>query len=388
MALEKLTAEIPDMDPSCRVSVLMPAFLEQEHIFHAIQGFATQVNLSGTESLDPSFYEIIALVNTETGIDHDGTLQEAMRAKEAYPETNIHILHHEFPAGRRGVGHTRKILADLAVTRSKRRTQKDGELLIQSTDADLIKVDKKLIAAHAKAMDENPGFVGVVGNCYLDPELLHDIDVLLLKTRIKSTIQRLLGTRLNGANSMFRASAYSHVGGYDPTLTKSEDTDLSRRLEYAQLGVIGATESLVISPARRFIPPLIKNNMNPSYENFGDAQHEIEIRNFTREQILKELEWCSVLDESNIKTIEFYLNIFLKKCLSAILDRKKAIKTFSEMMHRSGFKSEDYTIKDDAIEITSIKNIKNALAEYKKENKYRKWLEDQEKLSNLLLPQA
>lgn len=369
------------MSPGCRVSVLMPAFLEEKYVFDAIHGFSTQVNVAGTERLDPSLYEIIVLVNTEVGVQNDNTLQEALKAKETHPDTRIHILHHEFPAGTRRIGCARKILTDLAVARSAQRTENSEKLLIQSTDADLMKVDKRLLALHMQAMDENPELLGVAGNCYLDPELLYHVDVLLLKTKIKATIQRLLGTPLNGANSMFRASAYSHVGGYNPALTRSEDTDLSHRFEEAKLGTIGMTKSLVVSPARRFIASLFQNNMNSSYENFGDAHHEIKIRNFTQEQILKELEWCSVLDESNIKTIEFYLNIFLKKCLAAITDREQALKIFSEMMRQSGFKPRDYAIEGSSIKILDIRNVKAALSEYKTKDKYGKWLEEQRKMA-------
>ncbi|MCK9186345.1 hypothetical protein M0P48_02825 [Candidatus Gracilibacteria bacterium] len=397
--LERLNAEIPAMDEQCQVSVLIPAFLEEKHVFDAIRGFAKQFNEEGTAPLNPAKWEIIVLVNTEKDVEKDDTLKEALRAQQTFSGIKIHVLEYEFSPGERTIGAVRKILTDLAVMRHETRAKKDKNFYIQSTDADLIHVDNRLVSNHINMMESYPKLDAIAGITLIDPELLAQIDVLLLKTLAKERTRILLqtlppetfgsnkpyGRVLAGGNAMFRSSTYAEIGGYNPSLKRSEDLDISVKIESIRSGTIELVSGIIISSARRFVSSLFQGQMLPSYQNFGEANHEREIRKLSHEQIMEGVKECLVLDENNIKIIEFYLNIFIGNFLKNIPDSQKALELFKGIMSKLGFKNGDYVIANGKITINNIQNIKRALEKYKKRDKYGKWIASQKRIEQKLI---
>ncbi len=390
---ENLAYCLPAMDRLCRVSVLIPAFLEEDNVEDCLGGYARQLSFDGKSFLDPQLWEILVLVNREEGIQPDATFERVMKMKELYPNIRIHVGDVVFSAGEGGVGRARKILADVAQLRAAKAGIDFRKFFIQGTDMDLKRVDATLIVRLMQRMERDVNLVAVAGERVFDPGLVGEIDILFLVTRAKTLLKRILldsrylgngldsscnFTFLNGPNVGMRLSSYAQTTGYNPRLRCDEDSDISRKMCRLD-GGIERIQSVVVRSARRMVLPFLSGDFGSEYSGFGDISVEREVRDISTNDVLAKLGAFRNLDDSNIHVLEFYLNILFEKCFRSAPGDKTLMHFFKKMLGDLGFCHGDYVldIHEFKIKILSLKNIRSALRDYRHGQFYEKWLASQ-----------
>jgi hypothetical protein len=163
-------AGLPQPDPSCRATVVVPARNEEAGLTRTLDALRVQVTLEETR-LGWEFYEVILLLNNCT--DRSSSVAEQYAAD--HPGFRLHVADCELPAQRAHVGTARSMLMDCACDRLERLSRSDGSVRgILSTDADT-RVAPDWVASNIAELENGAEAVGGVINLF--PEELERLEV-------------------------------------------------------------------------------------------------------------------------------------------------------------------------------------------------------------------
>lgn len=133
----------------CRVCVTIPVRNEEQRLAACLEGFASQVDVSG-RPLTPACFEILLLLNNCT----DRSAEVAARWARAHPDIALHTIERDLPQGQAHAGTARRLLMDTAWQRLGGE-QATGVCAILTTDADSVVapdwIAQNLAALHAGA---------------------------------------------------------------------------------------------------------------------------------------------------------------------------------------------------------------------------------------------
>ena len=147
----------------CRVSVVVPARNEAEHLPRTLAALRDQVDQCGRR-LPPDLYEVAILVNNSS----DASAEICRQFAEHPPHFVLHVAEIDLPMGQSAVGHARRLLMDEAVRRFTGRDPR--HTLIASLDADT-RVAHDWITTTLDAVAA--GADCVAGRIFIDPADRH-----------------------------------------------------------------------------------------------------------------------------------------------------------------------------------------------------------------------
>jgi hypothetical protein len=121
----------PPPDPRLRLSVIVPARNEADHLPATLDALRQQTDPAG-HPLDPRTYEVLLLLNNCT----DASVVVATRYARLHPDFRLQVTHISLPPERANVGTVRRLLMDEACRRLLTVTGPAG--IITSTDGDTV----------------------------------------------------------------------------------------------------------------------------------------------------------------------------------------------------------------------------------------------------------
>lgn len=191
------------------------------------------------------------------------------------------------------MGAARKLVTDLTLARSVKRTNQKGVLYIETEDADLNKIDRKTVSNLVTTMDKDPNLDAVRGVQDRMPETMMKNDLFFLNRRARDIMEVLLRhpdyrpekyenadfvwnrVITGGRNSAYTAEMYAKIGGYNPTMKMGEDMYIGQGISVYRgiergtkdangryipdTSVIGTVASRTDSSPRRFLDAYYAN---------------------------------------------------------------------------------------------------------------------------------
>lgn len=390
--LNNVANELNPMDENCRVSVNIPAWMEGKTLNHLLSEYIDQRDNNGNP-IDPRLYEINIIVNRKEGTKSDDSIAVIENFMTQYATShdgrrpNIHYVDVELKPENATVGYARKLLTDATLLRSIERPQQTQPLYIESEDADLISVDKRVVTNLISKLDKNPHLDAVHGIEGRLPALMKDNDLLvmrrnawenfLLQARQKKyrdptapTWNSFANRTITGGwNTGYSAEAYALIDGYEP-LKSGEDISIGERIsmmrgdgQYPNLETIGSVPTRIESSPRRFINEIIRNKF--AYEGFGEGADEAYIREKDPAELMDEIKEYSRITESNRPIFEAEASMFYDWCKSATPDTIEAKEMAKRVLLAVGYQPNDYEFTKDKVVIRNWSNVTANLAAYR-----------------------
>lgn len=394
--LERLSEEstMPAMREKCRVAVNIPAWMEGKNIYHALEQYTQQTDKDGNP-LSQDLYEINILVNNKKGAVPDETIAEIGRfiadAKKRGRTFHINYVDVEFPEEKARVGHARKVVTDLTLVRSMKRSSQTKPLYVESEDADLLRVDQRTVINLIDALDQNPHLDAVRGVQDRYPPIMMENDLVFLSRRMHDFSELFLRQKklrpennpeanfnwhrviTGGWNTGYTAEAYALIGGYSSHKEKGEDLEIGEKISMMRgdgkkpnLDVIGRVYTRSDSSPRRFIGEVLTGKGAYS-ETFQDQELNELIKNTPAPELMELAAPFARLSAGNSREFGRIINAHYRWVSKLCKDRPVGREVFDSVMFWLGFKKGDYTYTpDNRLIINNWENVKAALEDYRK----------------------
>lgn len=246
--IDGLDSQIAEgMSPNCRLCFVVPVadHREGKNIYHMLATYLKQKDKGGV-IMDNTQFEILLLLNHPDNESPDNTKKEIERFKKAHPEISVRAAEIVFPQNTR-FGAIVKILSDLAVVRSQKRTEPVGaELILARNDADMVDLSETYVSEILALFDDpNNRHVDAVQGEIKWSEKMAEIrrlyPVAHTAYRYRDLIRQYnrmhnLYTEMQGANLIIRSSTYAAIGGFNEHTGISEDTEIAKMIKLARFG--------------------------------------------------------------------------------------------------------------------------------------------------------
>lgn len=387
-----VASSLGSMNNDCRVSVNIPAWMEEDNLSRLLNQYIDQVDNKG-DSLDRSLFEINILVNRRKGTPEDKSVKVIENFIEEYTRRYdgvrpvVHYANVEMEPEEANIGFVRKLLTDAVLQRSLDRDNQLQPLYIESEDADLIEVDKRTVFNLISKLDKNPhldavhGIEGRLLSIIKDNALLlmrrNAWEVFLFNVRQKrfrnprnpnwnSFSNRVI---TGGWNSGYSAEAYAMIGGYEPARA-GEDISIGERIsmmrgdgDYPNLETIGSVPTRTESSPRRFIDEIA--NKKSAYEDFGDDGNEEAIRGVQLSDAMKRIDEYVDITEDNKPTFENEAQMYYDWARGSTFTLGDARDVARRIMRSVGYEEGDYVFEGDKIHIINWDNVKRNVEAYR-----------------------
>ncbi|MDP2638306.1 MAG: hypothetical protein Q8P26_04560 [Candidatus Levybacteria bacterium] len=373
------------MSTECRAAVIIPARFEERNIEKVLNGYAEQ------QDVNPNQFEINVIVNHRIDETPDGTTETVLKFIKEHPEMNINLLDVQFDLEHAKVGYARKLITDFTLARSIQREGYWSPLYIVSEDADVRKINPKIIKTVIQKFDSSPEIDCLRGRQDRSNALIAQNYLLALTYKANQIAEIILRDKKlqnpyregynfdwnrvvsGGWASSFTAETYSLIGGYLQDATVGEDVAIGQLVSLARghwdeaeniVPYIQATTTMPIreeSNILRIGQEIITGISAYSPEQFENQKikqkSELEIL-----EALKPYKYIKPDSESNVGRFEnavrgaFY---FIKGCVGNDGEFLTNYAPFYMLM--IGFKKNDYEIvisgKDIKLNINNWTNI-------------------------------
>lgn len=387
-----VASSLGPMSSNCRVSVNVPAWMEEDNLNRLLNQYIDQVDNKGN-ALDQSLFEINILVNRKKGTPEDKSVKVIENFIEEYARRHggvrpvVHYANVEMEPEEANVGFVRKLLTDAVLQRSLDRDNQPQPLYIESEDADLMEVDKRTVFNLISKLDKNPhldavrGVEGRMSSIIKDNALLlmrrNAWEVFLFNVRQKrfrdprnpnwnSFSNRVI---TGGWNSGYSAEAYAMIGGYEPARA-GEDISIGERIsmmrgdgDYPNLETIGSVPTRTESSPRRFIDEIA--NKKSAYEDFGDDGNEKAIRGMSLSDAMKRIDDYADITEDNKPTFENEAQMYYDWARGSTSTLGDARDVTRRIMRSVGYEEGDYVFDGDKIHIINWDNVKRNIEAYR-----------------------
>lgn len=392
--VQRMAAAIKPMPKTTRVTVNVPAWMEESNLDHFLSEFTAQVDRDGNP-LPPETYEINVLINRKTGTPADDSVGVIGRFVEKFEQEhgfkpNVNYYNIELDPPFNNVGYARKLLTDATVLRSVDRTQQDAALYIETEDADLMNVDRKTVINLINKLDASPQLDAVRGVQDRTPEYMMQNDLLFLRQRAGNFFEILARKKeyrdptqpnwnftwnrvvTGGWNTGYTAEAYALIDGYD-SVEQGEDMSVGEKLtmirgdgKLPNLEVIGTVASRTDSSPRRFIHEIATDKSPYADGNFADEEVNDSIRGNSLEDALAAIQRFSRITPENEAAFNGAIQyIALDAARMITPSPEEADHVARRILFWLGFKKEDYELNGDMLTIKSWDSVKHALDDYR-----------------------
>lgn len=245
---EAMAAELPPMDPDCRLAVCIPVAGSQEgdNIYRTLDAYSDQRAKDGSK-LDPKSFEIFLFVNNPKGTSADKVMSEIARFQGDHPEMPVRVLHKEFNEADMTIGGMRKYGTDIALMRHEKLGADVPDLIIVSNDADCLGLSPQYLSEVMESLEGNDpeDSDAMLGKFDWDPESYADSPLYHAGTRMGQFLDaairhhpdlRRRNIPSSGANFAFKGSMYAAINGYDIQKKKGEDVRLGNMMKAGRKG--------------------------------------------------------------------------------------------------------------------------------------------------------
>lgn len=387
-----VASSLGSMNNDCRVSVNIPAWMEEDNLSRLLNQYIDQVDNKG-DSLDRSLFEINILVNRRKGTPEDKSVKVIENFIEEYTRRYdgvrpvVHYANVEMEPEEANIGFVRKLLTDAVLQRSLDRDNQLQPLYIESEDADLIEVDKRTVFNIISKLDKNPHLDAVHGIEGRLPSIIKDNALLLMRRNAWEVFlfnvrqKRFRDPRnpnwnsfsnrviTGGWNSGYSAEAYAMIGGYEPARA-GEDISIGERIsmmrgdgDYPNLETIGSVPTRTESSPRRFIDEIA--NKKSAYEDFGDDGNEKAIRGMSLSDAMKRIDDYADITEDNKPTFENEAQMYYDWARGSTFTLGDARDVARRIMRSVGYEEGDYVFDGDKIYIINWDNVKRNIEAYR-----------------------
>jgi hypothetical protein len=386
------------MTTECRAAIIVPARFEERRIKEMLDGYAKQKNAG------PNQFEINVIVNHRIDETPDQTSEVVLKFMREHPELHVNLLDAQLDNEHARVGWARKLITDLVLARSIQRKDYFSPIYIITEDADVTKVDPKIVNRVINKFDLNAPLDCLRGRQDRSNALISQNDLCALTykaNQIAETILRdkkLRNPYRSGYNfdwnrvvsggwaSAFTAEAYALFGGYIGEATVGEDVAIGQlcsimRGHWDEAGnivpfmEISATmpvkgESNFIRMGNEILTQLSAYDLSQFENQDIKRKNELDIL-----QGLREYRHINPNDEKNIKRFEGAVKgafNFIKGCVGDNSLLKEHYVPFYLLM--LGFRKTDYQIVNTNGDIDLIINNWSNLIRHldKNRRKYEK----------------
>ncbi len=368
--LEKMDASIGKlMDSERRIVVTVPAYAEGKNIRKMLDFYVNQKDSDGN-TIDPKLFEIIIVDNHPGSVPKDETQSELEKFRTDHPEINAFYVEKVWSEEEGGVGAARKYAADLALLRDSKRPAKSGDMIIISADADLDGLTDKYISRTIETFDSNHYIDAAVGKSNLPEEALAKPNIRAAQ-RFWTTLDRLIARDAEGApsarqfrspgmigrNSMFRASIYAAIGGYNPKAKLAEDLEIGWLINEARGHnpdrILYKNSTEVITNPRRFLAAAAQGI--PLLKMYGGFHENTEIRRLDNKALL-----AKIPDKFDVRRFE--------EDVDALWQASKSSQygwlgpRFEPLFKRAmGLMGADYEIVEGHVKVTNVDRLTSGL---------------------------
>lgn len=387
-----VASSLGSMNNDCRVSVNIPAWMEEDNLSRLLNQYIDQVDNKG-DSLDRSLFEINILVNRRKGTPEDKSVKVIENFIEEYTRRYdgvrpvVHYANVEMEPEEANIGFVRKLLTDAVLQRSLDRDNQPQPLYIESEDADLMEVDKRTVFNLISKLDKNPHLDAVRGVEGRMPSIIKDNSLLLMRRNawemfLFNVRQKRFRDPRNpnwnsfsnrvitgGWNSGYSAEAYAMIGGYEPARA-GEDISIGERIsmmrgdgDYPNLETIGSVPTRTESSPRRFIDEIA--NKKSAYEDFGDDGNEKAIRGMSLSDAMKRIDDYADITEDNKPTFENEAQMYYDWARGSTSTLGDARDVTRRIMRSVGYEEGDYVFDGDKIHIINWDNVKRNIEAYR-----------------------
>lgn len=223
------------MSLECRAAVIIPARFEEKNIREVLDGYLKQ------EQVSPKQFEINVIVNHRIDESPDQTSEVVLAFMRSHPELTINLIDVQFDKKHANVSWARKLITDIVLNRAVKRDGYWSSLYIITEDADVSRVDPKMVKTVIEGFDKDPVVDCLRGRQDRSNALIAQNFLCALKyksSQIAETIlrdKRLRNPYRDGFNfdwnrvvsggwaCAFTAEAYALIGGYLEGTVVGED---------------------------------------------------------------------------------------------------------------------------------------------------------------------
>lgn len=386
--LEASNARLRSMHPMCSLAVLVPSRNEAPCLPWFLE-------LMHSQHLDRRRFEVILLVNRRSGEDNDGST-DITRAwmRRRSDGLVVHLIEHVHGTDEKAPLTTaRKILADLALYRSVRRTSAARPLYLSCQDVDLLWVDPRESDLIIETLDANPGLDGVRGQQDRCPWVMMNYALLFLMRRSWNFCETYAARRdlrpdlnpdydfnwnrlvTSGWSSAFTAEAYAEIRGYTPHRLFEEDMDIGEKISclrgyeeggrfVAQTHTIGRVPIRSEGSCRRWIYSL-RTRLSPydeanDYDNFFNRRHEAAVKGQSLDALEKHLREPSPRDEAEILTglLQADLDFMLRA------GGAEGEAAFRRVLSWLGFRNGEAHVHARSVVVTELRSVRQRIRDY------------------------
>lgn len=392
--VEGLASAMGPMNDKCRVAVNIPAWLEEKNLPGLLTQYFDQKDKDGNP-LDPELYEVNIIINRKEGTPGDASAQVIEKFMADYSaqhggrRPNVRYVDVEFKPENATVGYARKVLTDAVLARSLARPNQQEPLYIESEDADLLDVDRRVISNLISKLDKNPHLDAVRGTEGRMPEILKENSLLAMRRNAWEVFLMMSRQRryrnpavpgwnafanriiTSGWNTGYSAEAYAMIGGYEP-VRAGEDISIGERISmvrgdgsYPNLETIGSVPTRTESSPRRFINEIIKHK--GAYEGFGEGPDEQTIRDMSLPDLMSQISDLAVISEKTKPAFHAEAKMFYDWCKSATPTEHDAREMMHRVMHGIGYRRGDYQLSNGEVHVSNWDNVTHNLERYRNE---------------------
>lgn len=390
--LKLFNKNLEPMSENCRVVVIIPARFEEMNLANLLDQYVQQVDEKGNP-ISKDLFEINIIINRKEGEKADRSIEIIKEWKKKNPGYHVNVIDVAFPKEKANVGVARKYITDLSLLRSAERAKTSGPLYIESEDADLFSVDKRIINRLITGFDEKPYLDVLHGIQDRQPEIMSQNDLFFFERRlwdVGEMIMRDLSLRPDkfkggsfawnrvisgGWNTAYTAEAYAEIGGYVPDVI-GEDMKIGQKISV--LRGSGSTPNTYTaetsglrsnSSPRRFIDAMVKQES--PYDNFENQS----MKGKTLLELMSGIKQFEKMTPEHKQRYESGINTlysFMKREMGIGKEVKRVIqRTLFFMGLKEG---QDYTFtKNNEIKITDkgYKKMGKLLSKYRTEEKWK-----------------
>ena len=370
--IQQLSEQITDpVSENLKAIVCIPVAGHQEgnNIYETLTNY---INQDATQDE----YEVLLFVNWPAQdkdgnpLNADATFSAIEKFRSEHPDFPLRVISKSF-AQSGNIGQFRKYLTDVALWRTQQRTNKSGEVIFISNDADQKGVAPTYINNFIEKFEETPDVDGYLGQLDWNPEDYVKYPALHIGTRLfqyLNTIgrRRSGGIPTSGANFAFKGSIYAAVGGYQADKVTGEDISLGQaiiglRKDKARLKFAGARNSRLFTSTRRAIKRFIDDGLAP-VEQWDDKFGVFDEARHFEQSTASEINYD---DPAEIDKLKQEIEYVIDRTLDVYEQGDKLGKSAPFYRKALGWLGIHYKVEEGKVKITDMSTLLDTLREYK-----------------------
>lgn len=401
-----LAADLPAIDPRCRISVQVPARFEAKYLRQFLDVYADQRDLDSAP-LPEHFFDVLVVNNYLAGEQPDDSASVFAEFGTAVAERvrSFHFVDVELTADERyPLTLSRRLGADITIARLLARDCYPEPVYFALEDADTVWLDPRQLAIQTAALDAHPELDGVRGQQDRCPWIMCENDLLVILRRSWNFTEAFLSREslrphrnslydftwnrvvTSGWNTAISAEAFAVMGGYTPDRRLGEDVDIGERLSclrgswngerfVPEVGTIAPLRTRAEGSPRRWLLRVAADmepyNRKNGYENFFSPIVTEYIKSPDYANLLDTARPSARLSPANAHLFEDVLSRDFEFTLKVRKRRTDAEDQWRWVCHALGLHPADWRIVGDRIQLLSLDGLAGALDGFRARNRGR-----------------